>query len=575
MSTNNQATPSARTAATPAFRAIQSDVDSVLEASRQAAAKTRPTAKATDRVHAEITSNPYHKIMFDPALSLEAKRQAIAKALVYDKSMTEEQNNERLDAIVQFSEWLQSKRKDLAIEMLKLNDAEAFAQLKEVIDELGQGILDFNKKIQPFLATLDSLYKMQLKGVKTSDMLAEIVNDREAIDRLNADLDEHQRKLSDSEGKIRDYSDRIAEHKTETSWYTFGTKIKPSAQAEINKLELRIAEENARIAGVSTDISATQAALQVPRSTQFEGMEDVKENLRTLLDISSDGHRERQKDLNITAADFVSTSEKRVAAVLANIEVMNGRIEGAGKNSSKVLGLYAVMNDAIGTAMGDNHVVLDTLSAPEGEEGLIAKMQREETREASLRHIKTLTGIKEDTVKMYDGLSREKAELTGMLDSNDKQISATRYLHGSGIANMGMQLNAMITALSSAANGQSTKVAQELVDEMGANAIMIRGKDSLRAALDFQGTNETLERTIQLAAQSAELMRNASAITGDALAEQQVLLAQVKSGADDMQRAITEGLQVYADKTAVVSGSNDNAPRAAGGSNDLQAFNLK
>lgn len=572
MPTPNKTSPLSA-AAQPAFKPISNDVESVLAASRQAAASSRPASKEASKATAEIANNPFHKIMFDPSLTLEAKRQAMTQALVYNKSMTEEQNNKRLDDIVVFSEWLQTKRKDLAIEMLKLNDSEAFAQLKEVIDDLGQGILDFNKKIQPFLSILDSLYKMQLNGVKTSDMLAEIINDREEYDRLNKELDQQNGELESTNETIREYKDRIAELQTKTSWYTLGTKIKPSAQADINKLQLRISDENQRIAEIAVRVQATQAALEAPRATQFSGLEDVKDNLKTLLDISSDGHREKQKELNATAANFVSTSEERVAAVLKNIEAMNGRIEGAGKNSSKVLGLYAVMNDAIGTAMVDNHVVLDTLSAPDTEEGLIAKMQREEAREGSLKHIKTLTGIKEATVKMYDGLSREKAELNGMLDSNDKQIAATRYLHGSGIANMGMQLNAMITALSSASNGQSTKVAQELVDEMGANAIMIRGKDSLRAALDFQGTNETLERTIQLAAQSAELMRNASTVTGEALSRQQELLQKVKAGADDMQNAITEGLEVYADKTAEVV-SNDNQRQSAA-PNDLSGFNMK
>lgn len=543
--------------AVTAFNPATTGVEEVLAASREVASK-RTRSEPAKNV-AEITGNPFHKIMFDPALSLEEKRQTMAKGLVYDKALSEEKNAERLRDFVAFSEWLQTKRKELAIDMLKLNDAEAFAQLKEVIDELGAGIIDFNKKIEPFLTILDSLYQMQLKGVRTSDMLGEIIKDREELDRLNSEMSGYNQSVDESGKRISSYRDRIAELKTETSWWTLGTKLKASAQADINKFELRIEDETKALADLAAKVEETKAKLEAPRATQFEGLESVKDNLRMLLDITSDEHRDRQRSLNEAAADFVTSSDKKVAGVLTNIQAMNGRIEAAGKNSSKVLGLYAVMNDAVGSAMSDNHGVLGSLSPVEGvEEGLVAQMQREETREATLRHIKTLTGIKEDTVKMYDGLSKEKAELVGMLDSNNQQIATTRYLHGSGIANMGMQLNAMITALSSAANGQSTKVAQELVDEMGANAVMIRGKDSLRAALDFQGTNETLERTIQLAAQSAELMRNASDVTGDALSKQQELLERVKAGADDMQRAITEGLEVYAASTDQ-DVSNDNA----------------
>jgi len=340
------------TAAAAAFKPVSTGVDEVLEASRQVVAGRTKTSTAAPKVAtAEITGNPFHKIMFDPSMGLEQKREAMTNALTFDKSLTEEQNAQRLHSFVEFSEWLQSKRKELAIDMLKLNDSEAFAQLKEVIDELGQGILDFNKKIQPFLNILDSLYKMQLKGVKTSDMLGEIIKDREELERLNGELDGYERDMDGSERSIRDYNDMVAELKTETSWWSFGTKIKPSAQAEINKIELRVAEEREKMGRLATKIQDTQTAIDAPRVTQFEGLEDVKYNLTTLLDISSDAHREKQKELNQTAADFVTTSDQRVAAVLKNIESMNTRIEGAGKNSSKVLGLYAVMNDSIKAAI--------------------------------------------------------------------------------------------------------------------------------------------------------------------------------------------------------------------------------
>ena len=117
---------------TSAFEHVTSEVEEVLAASREMASK-RTRSESAKNV-AEITGNPFHKIMFDQALSLEEKRQAMAKGLVYDKELSEEQNAERLKYFVAFSEWLQTKRKELAIDMLKLNDAEAFAQLKEVID---------------------------------------------------------------------------------------------------------------------------------------------------------------------------------------------------------------------------------------------------------------------------------------------------------------------------------------------------------------------------------------------------------------------------------------------------------
>lgn len=533
-----------------------SEIEQVIATSRQAA--KRPEVAAV-KPAPDIAGNPFHKIMFDPAMTMTDKKAAMAKALTFDKSLPQEENEKRIESYTVFSEWMQTMRKNMAIEMLKLNDTEAFAQLKQVIDELGAGIRDFNGKIEPFMTILDSLYKMQLAGVKTSDMLDEIVSDREETERLNRELDGHKSAASAAGTTIRGYQDRVAELQNEKSWYTLGTKIKPSAQAEIDKIALRISDKQGDIARLTAQVKETQTALNTPRTSRFEAMTDVKDNLKMLLDITSDRHRENQAALNTSAAEFVQTSEQKVGSVLENIKTMNDRIEAAGKKSGKMISIYAVMNDAVAGAMTSNHDVLGTVNAPEGEEGLVEKIQREETRESVLAHIKTLTEAKESTIRMYDGLAKEKAELNSMRDSNEQQISATRYLHSSGIANMGMQLNATLTALASAANGQSTKVAQELVDQMGDQAVVIRGKDSLRAALEFQATNETLERTIQIAAQSAEMMRNTAKLTGETLATQQILLAKVKDGAEEMQKAITSTLEVYADNTAAEA--NDNRPQ--------------
>ena len=91
----------ATASAQPAFKAVNTDMEDVLAASRQAAA--RPAQATPAKAVAEISGNPFYKIMFDPGLSLDEKRQAMAQSLVYDKALSEEQNAQRLDAFVHFS----------------------------------------------------------------------------------------------------------------------------------------------------------------------------------------------------------------------------------------------------------------------------------------------------------------------------------------------------------------------------------------------------------------------------------------------------------------------------------------
>ncbi|MDB5490673.1 MAG: hypothetical protein JWO78_522 [Micavibrio sp.] len=555
--------------AQPQFKKA-TELDEVVAASgrlaQKTAASTKPAAssQAAERF-TNIKANPFALVMLDPAKSRQEKKAEMTKLMTHDVTLSEEANEKNLASFTEFCEWLQEKRKELSVEMLRNGDTKAFGKLQEVLDQMTNGLLKFNEKRQPFLDILDALYKIQLNGVKTSDMIDEINKDAEETERLNKELEGLGQKVAGIGGEIQSYKDKIAQLKTETSWYTFGSKIKPAAQAEINMIEQRIGDKQAEAVALADKVRETNQALSQPRQSQFEGQDlaEAKKNLKALLDLNSAEHQKRQEEINAAAADFVVNSDKNVDEVLQNIENMNERHNKAGKNNSKMLAMFAIMNDSIKDATLSNQEVLKTQDAPaDVEEDELDKLTREEKRDAVLRHIKTMTETRENTTQMSESLSTEKAELTQMQDSCTRQITSTRLLRGTGIANMASQLNAMMTALSSAATGQSSEVARELITEMADNSLSIRGKDSIRAALEFNKGNDSLEAAIARAEKYARLMDDATAQRTAALAEQKDLLKSMEQTSGNLLDSVKKNLEAYSDSDAAASVSNDNGKSA-------------
>lgn len=286
--------------------------EDILEVAKSRGRKTRQSGEtkasgeksAADAKFANIESNPFYKIVFadgDP----EEKKSAIAKALAYNLEDEKSDNKERLAAFELFKEWLMDQRKDMAQEIINLTDTDAFSELKDVFDEMNQGLLDFEKQMSPLTEILDAVYRLRMASDGTMfDVFREIKADQEEEARIAARREALDQKLKGCETSINDLEYEIADLYGQKSWFGLGgTKKEALAKIALKERDLEELRKE-------KDTTADELENTVyDRESEFAEFAEEKRQLRELLDISSDEHKARQQALVDAANSFVNTAD--------------------------------------------------------------------------------------------------------------------------------------------------------------------------------------------------------------------------------------------------------------------------
>jgi hypothetical protein len=147
----------------------QETTDDIVEAAlnrgdrtrRRADIKEETSTRTSSKKFASIEENVFYKTIFaegDP----EAKRAAVARELAYNLEDEKAENKTSLAEFELFKEWLMEQRKDMAQEIIKLTDTDAFSELKDVFDEMNLGLLDFENQMSPLTDILDAVYALRL-----------------------------------------------------------------------------------------------------------------------------------------------------------------------------------------------------------------------------------------------------------------------------------------------------------------------------------------------------------------------------------------------------------------------------
>lgn len=532
--------------------------------------KIAEEAKSDTQKFAQIEDNPFFQIARSKDAELRLpnqKRDAMIKLLSYDKTKTAEENEAMAKAYMQFLEFMEEQSLQSSKANLAGQNAKVFAELKKVIDEFSNGLFDFKTEMAPHLQRLESIHNIQLSG-KALELLEEIVEDRRAIkesreilEKQRSELVAKTTSLEDLTYEIRHQQDVVA---TLGEDYRLGLKIfgiKGDSSKELarRKLALERATESSKelsgtIEALKSSIAATEEKLGTTRETKFGELSSDKAVLQEMLDISSEEHIAAHERLKDNTLRFIETSEERIDSVLSNVEEVNALTGKTAKRNGAMVIIGAVMNEAVKTALVNNQQTLAEFAPPADPalEDEITKAEREDTRSAVLRHIKSVTMADNDTTKLRNSLTRHNDQLQSMLQANEERIRATRQLRTSGISNMAAEMAITMTALADAANAEAIHMSQTMVDAMGQTVIDIRSKEVMRQAADMGIRNQQLADLIVATQQADRIARIGIEEQREALIEMNKKLAGVTEVTADLHKTLRDSEAVYADaqKTA-------------------------
>lgn len=534
--------------ATAARGKIKTDIDEVLTESVRRRATPKQEVKEDERF-ADIASNTFFKIMFEEAMTPEQKRDALVSALTVTTS--KEENKAKIAEFELFKEYLQNTREELAKQIIKLTDTDAFAELKDVYDQMNTGLIEFDDKMKFLTDIIDAVYEIRQHGA-TLDIFKEIQEDRQREEELKKQ--KHQTELEIR--KVRTTVDNLHRNidylKTKRSFFGFGG-ITAEAQEQINAHERNIEAAKGQLSGLSKQIEELNA--QEAERSKFGELAQQKAQLRKLLDISGEEHREKQKELVNAAVNFVETAKERIGAVRGHLNQMNVQVDRLFETNNTMAGIYAVMTDSLGQAEKKNQDIRSTLAEPAEAEGTIEKLRRENQKMAVEEYMTAMDAASVDTMASYSDLTSQTIRIKTMRDANISQMNAARTMHTQGVAGVADRLSVVLQAVSSAALGESSAMAKDTLHKMAQSTNTVAQKEAIRLAMGISDQNTELEKAIEDLAGYGEVMRTSTEISREGLKEMRAKLDELKSLAEGTQKDIQDAVGLNADVAAGSSGS--------------------
>jgi hypothetical protein len=522
---------------------------------------TRETANEADSRFASIQTNTFHQIMFARDLSPEAKKDAMTQAISFIG--TKEETRTRIAEYELFKEFLQSKREEMEVQIMKLTDTEAYSELKSVIEGLNGGMLDFEERMTPLIEIIDAIYVLRTNGL-TYDAFKEIRDERNLEDEYNEKRSDITTRFNTLNNDITNLQNEIATLGEQKSFFGFGGVTQEAREAISRKnLELTTAQNN--LATLQSELIALNVERAERQSKNGEFAAE-KAKLRELLDISSDDHKERQKGLVSSALNFVTVSKERIGSIRDHFGKMDSQIENLVDANSTMLKIYAIMGEATKEAEQKNQEIRASLEAPEGDENMIAKITREEKKMAVEEHIELLNTSTADTTMTFADLSSKAIRIKGMKDANSSQMAKVRTMHSQGVAGIADRLNVVLQAVSAAALGESSSIAKDTLTRMTDSTNKISQKESIRQAMSGAEINADLEKALDDLDAYGEVVRAATDITRENVTEMRSKLDELQNLAKSVQGDVKEAYAVHADvgmgeqkkeKASTNSSSND------------------
>lgn len=549
------------TAATPK-RAAKTDLSDVLtdavRAKKAATPQAKQEAKAEDARFADIATNVFYKVMFATETKPEEKRAEIAKILTYEG--TKEENREKIKEFELFKEYLQASREEMAQEIIRLTDTETFAELKSVYDELNNSLIDFDTKMKPLTDIIDAVYTLRTNGL-TIEAFQEILRDRRQEQDLTRQRKEKDETFQQLNNRVSTLNADIAALGEQRSLFGLGG-VKQEAREEIARKneELKTISEN--LTKLGSEIAELDK--QVPTESALGEFAEQKKKLRELLDISTDEHKQRQRDLVDSALGFVNTAKSRVGSVRQHLGQMNDQVENLFDANNMMGTVYAIMNEGIKSAESANQMVREELQPPAaGEEDMITKMSREQKKMAVEQHMTMLDASAADTMATYADLTSGAIRIKTMKDAVDQQAIRARTMHSQGISGVADRLSVVLQAVSSAALGEASAMAKDTLQQMAENTNKVAQKESIRIAMGVGEQNADLAKAIDDLGSYGEVVRTATSITREGLTEMRGKLDELKKLAETVQDDVHDAIAVNADIGKTADAAKAPAPSPA------------
>lgn len=490
----------------------------------------------------DMKSNPF----FEAATTISdpvAQKEKMVELMVQSDPETTAKNAEALNA---YTAWMQQQRQDMATRLIEMTDTATFSNMQAVLQDINNGVLDFEERIKPFMEIISAVREIQEEDA-TTDIIAELREEGVRREEREAHIENLSKEITKLNRDIREWDSTIFIESEKRSFFGFGD-IKADSKKKIADAKVDIAAAIKKIEEIKVRIKDLENVQEA--ETRFSNLSKSKEILAGMLNLSAAEHEEKHQQLIDTARNFVCTTQDRVKDTLGHSVKMDDQINNLSDLSFSLLNNYTVLVEATNDAEkinSDKHVALKGAAEDLGEGDALERIDNERQQRELSKHIKTLNDAKTDSVEVLNDLSISNQRINNMADANSAQIKKTQAIATTGIAGISDNLATALTSINQAAIGQASTAAQQSLRRMNENTIEMSKEQMLNMAKQRNDDNAALIRSLEGLAGFGEVIELANSSTYEAIQENRMLVDDLRTAAEGVQESVREGMQVHSD----------------------------
>ena len=504
--------------------------------------------KASTVVKRGISTNPFSLIVANETTSSKQKAKLIQNLLTGENAL------ENVKLLENYKAELQEQRKLDNQAVIDLTDDAVFSQLKDVIESMHKGVMDFRDQLAPFTEIVTALNTMRMNGV-TAGVLQEIIREKEEHDKRQEEINSLNSEIERINSENNYYAEKNIELGNDKILWL--GPVKKSSQDQIGK-NIRNTEINSeKVIEIQSKVEELNN-FKAPDS-KFEEFIEEKNKLRSLLDISSDKHQENQQRLIGTARDFVVNSDEQMKGVLGKFSSMTNQLDKLQKSNYHHGTVYSVIDEAQSNSLKLNKKNLEQIRslAPQTDEEKEAETQVEaldrQRKEKDIAVLyDTLYSSKTDTSRVSGELMRSQANIDQAVKSNKQQFEKAKRIQSSGIAGTANGLSTVLQAVNRAAISETSESAQIAIDEINKIAMGVLQDEAISSAEENRQISDDLEKAFNELSEYNETFQAAAQINKEAFEDINAGTDELKSKIEQFRDTLQENRSVAADAAVSV-----------------------
>lgn len=530
--------------------------------------------KASDKVVSKTisTENVFAKILGDEKMDRKQKAQAIGKAFAVDDTKDAKQQAERREEFILMREFVLEELKNQSLNTLDASNRTLTARLQQYVKNFNSNFIDFRKKIDPVLKIVKSVGVLTSNNI-TAKVYEEIENYKKLEDERKAKLEEKSQEIKKAEDDKQELQNK--QNALEKRNRIIQTeKIDPKTDDKFRNLlglksmyknEIKLnQEEIARITAAIPTIAQKVEALNVeaqafqtptPKTSEFDdaAILAAKDGLEEMLNLSADELKGQVDDLITSSTTYITDADSDLKTLngdygsyKSDLDNTHLKIDGAEMTLSILnAGLIASKEIDVGNAKKYGAPVL-----PEGqEEDPIDKTERIKKKALFDDQNKNLIQIASDNGLITTDIQQQRVTVTNMIDTTASAMANARRLKSQGISQLAAGAVTTVQALNNAAIDQSTKAAEESLDDIRNEMTGIMNQEVIREANGGKEISQRLQKAFSESSDLGRLVEDAMAVKAEGTKE----VLESLSNLEGLNKTLRDTITDYSGVTSKVT----------------------